>query len=315
MSHERPVHPFSDLHREGDHVRATLLHDPTVEGLDMAMYIDGSGSMHDEYQQGTKVIGGFWKRLFGGGETVTTPNVVTPEVRKMLAYLATKDWNGHLRVAYWATESGIEPLGELTGATAAEHEFNGPRKSGSYTNLAPALRDFVDYMQKQTKAGARQGCAVIVTDGHIHDAEEVEKISREIAAKIARGQLPRMNFVLVGVGDQIDEEQMEHISHMEHAGVGHLWCHRVAAEMKDLPELVAVLVDETMTVAAGGTIYDQGGNILKLYEGRLPAVLEFEVPEGTTSFVLEVNGQRFEQPLPEEEHHDDEHEEDEEDHH
>jgi len=312
MSHERPVHPFSDLHREGDHVRATLLHDPTVEGLDMAMYIDGSGSMSDEYTPGTKVIGGFWKRLFGQGEVVTTPNVVTPEVLKMLAYLATKDWNGKLRVAYWATGNGIEVIGEMDGRSAANHEFNGPREQGSHTMLAPALRDFVDYMKDQAKAGARRGCAVIVTDGQIHDSDKVKQLSGEIAEKIARGQLPRMNFVLVGVGSQIDEEQMAAISHLEHVGVGHMWCHRVAAEMKDLPELVAVLVDETMTVAAGGTVDDQDGAVLKVYEGRLPAVLEFEVPEGTSSFVLEVNGQRFEQPLPEEEHHD---EDEDEDHH
>ncbi len=313
MSHERPVHPFSDLHREGDHVRATLLHDPTVEGLDMAMYIDGSGSMADEYTPSTKIVGGFWKRLFGGGEVVELPNVVTPEARKMLAYLATKDWNGKLRVAYWATANGVEHIGDFDGRSASTHEFNGPREQGSYTMLAPALHDFVDYMKVQAKAGARQGCAVIVTDGQIHDADKVKKLSGEIADKIARGQLPRMNFVLVGVGSQIDEEQMEAISHLEHVGVGHMWCHRVAAEMKDLPELVAVLVDETMTVAAGGTVYDQSGTILKVYEGRLPAVLEFEVPEGTRSFVLEVNGQRFEQPIPEEEHHDDEDED--EDHH
>ncbi len=49
MSHERPVEPFSDLHVEHGTVRATLLHDPTVEGLDMAIYMDGSGSMSEEY--------------------------------------------------------------------------------------------------------------------------------------------------------------------------------------------------------------------------------------------------------------------------
>ncbi len=40
--------------------------------------------------------------------------------------------------------------------------------------------------------------------------------------------------------------------------------------------------------------------MLKRYEGRLPAVLEFEVPEGCTSFTLEVGGQKYTQPLPEE---------------
>jgi len=95
--------------------------------------------------------------------------------------------------------------------------------------------------------------------------------------------------------------------------VGHLWCHRIAQEITQVAELVAVLVDENMTVAAGGTIYDDKGKILKSYEGRLPAVLEFDVPEGTESFTLEVNGQRYTQPLPDEDHHDED--EDEEDHH
>ena len=81
-----------------------------------------------------------------------------------------------------------------------------------------------------------------------------------------------------------------------------------------MAELVAVLVDETMTVAGGGTIYDDRNRVLKAYEGRLPAVLEFEVPEGCTSFTLEVGGKRYTQPLPEDEEHHDEDEE-EEDHH
>jgi hypothetical protein len=55
-------------------------------------------------------------------------------------------------------------------------------------------------------------------------------------------------------------------------------------------------------VAAGGTIYDQDGKVLKTYEGRLPAVLEFKVPESCTAFTLEVAGQKFTQPLPAEHH-------------
>ena len=39
-----------------------------------------------------------------------------------------------------------------------------------------------------------------------------------------------------------------------------------ADRMEEMAELVAVLVDETMTVAAGGTIYDDKGDVLKTYE-------------------------------------------------
>jgi hypothetical protein len=68
-----------------------------------------------------------------------------------------------------------------------------------------------------------------------------------------------------------------------------------------------VLVDETMTVAAGGTVYDDKGKVVKEYEGRLPAVLEFQVAEGAKSFTLEVAGKRYTQPLPDEDHGEDHH--------
>jgi hypothetical protein len=308
MSHERPVEPFSDLHVEEGRVRATLLHDPTVEGLDMAIYMDGSYSMKDEYASKTRETGTFWQRLFGTGKTEVLPNNVEPQVKWMLEYLATKDRNGILRVGYWACGSSgtaVEIIGELKGTDVASYSFPGPKEMGQATRLAPAMRDYVGYLEKQVKAGARRGCAVYVTDGQIQDADEVKQVSAEIARRVARGTLPRTNFILVGVGANVNEEQMEDICHAEFPGVGHLWCHRIAAELGQVAELVAVLVDETMTVAAGGTIYDDKGKVLKVYEGRLPAVLEFDIPEDTEAFVLEVSGQRYRQPIPEEEHHGD----------
>jgi hypothetical protein len=315
MSEERPVEPFSDLHVEEGQVRATLLHDPTVEGLDVGLYLDGSGSMRHEYaytvDQPRRT---FWEWLLQ--KPVPAPkgpptNAVEPQARWMLQYLASKDRNGLLRVAYWACQSTgkvVEVIGELPGTEVERYAFPGPSVKGGYTYLAPAIRDYVTYLKAQVPNGARRGLAVFITDGALHDAEDVHRISSEIAKQIAKGQLPRMNFALVGLGTSIDEEQLERIAHTEHPGVGHLWCHRTATEIKNLAELVAVLVDETMTVAAGGTIYDDRGKVVKEYEGRLPAVLEFTVPEGCKSFTLEVSGQRFTQPLPEDDdHHGEEH--------
>lgn len=309
--HERPVEPFSDLHREEGKVRATLLHDPTVEGLEMAIYMDGSASMGEEYEY-KKKYAGLLNWLMGKAEML--PNQVEPQVQWMLEYLATKDRNGLLRVAYWACGMGndIEVLGELKGTDARQYTFPGPKYMGKSTKLEPALRDFVSYMKNQVPKGARQGCAVFVTDGELHDADAVKTYCRQIAKQVVAGSLPRMNFILVGVGDAVNEEQMEDICHEEYPGIGHMWCHRIAEEIKQLAELVAVLVDETMTVASGGVIYDDRGNILKRYEARLPAILEFDIPEDAKSFTLEVNGQRYTQPLPDEEHHDDD---DDDDHH
>ena len=311
MGEERPVEPFSDLHVEEGHVRATLLHDPTVEGLDVGLYLDGSGSMKEEYaysQEQPKRT--FWQWLLGEPKPMAKPptNEVEPQARWMLQYLATKDRNGLLRVAYWACGGNgkqVQVVGELPGTEVNRYAFPGPREQGGYTYLRPAIDDYIAYLRSQIPNGARRGLAVFITDGALHDAEEVIALTGELAQKIKRGQLPRLNFVLVGVGDGVDEKQLERIAHAELEGVGHLWCHRTAKEIKNVAELVAVLVDETMTVAAGGTIYDDRGKVLKEYEGRLPAVLEFKVPEGCKHFTLEVSGQRFTQPIPDEDHHGD----------
>lgn len=298
--HERPVEPFSDLHVEEDgHVRATLLHDPTVESCDMAIYLDGSASMGDEYEY-KKEYPNLWNWLMGKKPVESGDNMVEPQARWILEYLATKDRNGELRVAYWACGNGkqIEYIGDMKGVDVQNYKFPGPRNPGNSTMLEPAIRDYVKYMLQQVQLGARRGCAVFITDGALHDAEAVEIYCRQLAKDMAAGRLPRMNFILVGVGEGVDEEQMEEICHEEYPGVGHLWCHRIAEEITQVAELVAVLVDETMTVAAGGTIYDDKGNVLKIYEARLPAILEFTVPSGTKSFTLEVNGQRYTQPLP-----------------
>jgi len=298
--HEVIVKPFSDVHRRGNQVLATLLHDPTVEGLDVALYMDGSASMEDEY--GPR---GVLAKL------APVKNLVEPQMRWMLEYLASKDRDGVLRVAYWATGDGaqLELIGDLDGAKAQEYKFPGPKFYGKATVLLPVLRDYVAHLRKEVERGARRGLAVVITDSQIHDANDVRAYSSQVAKEISAGRLPRINFIFVGVGNQIDEEQMEEICHDEYPGVGHLWCHRVADRMEEMAELVAVLVDETMTVAAGGTIYDDGGNVIKVYEARLPAVLEFDVPAGCKSFTLEVAGNRYTQPIPEEHDDDDDHDE------
>lgn len=298
MPHKHEVinRPFSDVHVAGRQVTATLLHDPTVEGLDVALYMDGSASMEPEY--GPR---GVLAKLGG------VRNNVEPQMRWMLEYLASKDRNGALRTAYWATGDGtaLEIVGNLTAAQAKEFKFPGPQFYGKGTVLLPVLRDFVAYVKQELPTGLKRGLAVIITDSQLHDAGDVQAYSAQVAKEIGAGRLPRLNFVLVGVGSQIDEEQMEQICHAQYPGVGHLWCHRVADRMEEMADLVAVLVDATMTVAAGGSVYDDKGALIKTWEGRLPAVLEFEVPTGTTGFALEVGGQRYPQPLPDEHDGDD----------
>lgn len=304
--HEVIVKPFSDVHVKGNTVIATLLHDPTVEGLDVALYMDGSASMENEY--GPR---GILAKLG------PTRNQVEPQMRWMLQYLSQKDKDGLLRTAYWATGDGsqLEILGDLDGSKAEEYKFPGPKFYGKATILLPVLRDYIAHIRQEVSNGAKRGLAVIITDSQVNDADDCKAYSAQVAKEIVAGRLPMLNFVLLGVGSKVDEEQMEEICHAEFPGVGHLWCHRVADKMEEMAELVAVLVDSTMTVGSGGKIYADSGEIVKEYEGGLPAVLEFQIPQGCKAFTLEIEGQRFTQPLPEEHDDHDEDEDDDDDHH
>jgi hypothetical protein len=277
----RPVEPFADLHVENGKVRAILLHDPSVEGLDMAMYVDGSASMREELAR-------------------ERDSEARPRVRPMLQYLASKDRNGLLRLAWWGCGPAgrdIEVVGEMSGPDVERQRFFGPRQIGTSTALTPALEDYVGYLRTQVADGARQGCAIVVTDRRIDDADEVKAFSQQVARQIGCGRLPRTNFILVGVGDRVDPEQLEHIGRDTFPGIGPVWRHRTAADLDQVADVVAGLVDATMTVAAGGAVVDDAGRVLKIYEGRLPAVLEFDIPEDCRQFTLEVNGQRYNQPL------------------
>src|SRR5262245_51352632 len=62
MEKTTPVEPFSDIRIEENHVWATLRQDPTVQDLDLALYLDGSGSMAESYKPGPAKRS-FWEWL------------------------------------------------------------------------------------------------------------------------------------------------------------------------------------------------------------------------------------------------------------
>ena len=115
-------------------------------------------------------------------------------------FTVTRAVNGLLRVAYWACGNGgeIEVVGELKGIDVKSYKFPGPHRMGEKTLLKPALEDYIAYLKTQVAEGAKQGCAVIITDGILSDAEAVKTYRRQIAQEITAGRLPRTNFVLVG---------------------------------------------------------------------------------------------------------------------
>jgi hypothetical protein len=276
-------------------VVATILTEPRREGTQTGIALDGSGSMSTLYggQPSGGVIGG----LFGQKKRAT--NQITPVAQRLCAYLARRlDADGGTTCLYWATGpggAGVEVVGDLTAEQAEKHEFGGPQDFGTGTRLLPAVRYFVDRF-----ADAPWGFYVFITDGELHDLEQVKAYTKTLAREVASGRRRPLKFVLIGLGSSVDEGQMEELDDLDTGTNVDLWDHKLAAQMRDLTDIFAEVVDRNARVADRGKIVDPDGRVLRDYSDTgVPGVLDFEVPAGTRYFTLEADGQRVHQPLAE----------------
>lgn len=292
---------FTDIHLErvGDRLEleATFAIDPAVEQLAAAFYMDGSESMRQAGNYGRS--GG----LFSLGRRF---NPVESAMRAVVPYIAAKDANGRCRVAYWATGRdgrSFEAIGDLSADDAARTEFRGPREFGGATYLLPAVRDFVAYINQLVAGGERVGTAVgiVVTDGQLHDFDDLMAYTGELARAIADKKFPRTLFTLVGVGPAVDEGQMEALMHeatpKDFPG-REIWCYSLAAHIGQLPELVTHLVDENVPAFWGGaTITDDAGAVVLAFEDMVPGLVSFSLPASARSFTLNVGEESHTQPI------------------
>jgi len=288
------VEPFSKVNfwRLPDgtvRVRAYVLMERAPEGAKAGIAIDGSQSMASAF--GVKGCLGF---LLPG----PAQNIVSPVAQDMCAYLARKvAADGTVAVTYWATGDGsrIEEIGTLTEVQAKQYNFTGPEKYGSGTQLLPALEFFAKRF-----ADAPWGMYILITDGALHDLDAVKRYTSQLAREIAAGQRNELKLVLIGVGKNVDERQMQELDDLETGTSVDLWDHKLAAEMQDLSEIFAEVVDESIIVADSGLVRDAKGNVVEDYRDKgVPALLVFTLPSGAeSSFTLEIAGQSVTQPIP-----------------
>jgi hypothetical protein len=291
------VEPFGEVnvHTQPDgslRVWASILMEPDREGTQTGIALDGSGSMRKLYGQDTG--GGVLSPIFAKPKV---ENIVTPVAQQLCAYLARKiDADHGTTCIYWATGnngSQVEVVGDLTADQAEQYTFKGPRDFGTGTQLLPAVRYFVDRFKD-----APWGFFVFVTDGELFDLDEVKRFSTQLAREIAAGRRRPVKFVLIGVGPDVNERQLEELDDLDTGTEVDLWDHKMAAEMRMLQEIFAEVVDRNARVAEGGRILDPQGQVIRdFHDTGLPALLRFVMPRGATHFVLEVNGQRIAQAL------------------
>jgi len=178
------------------------------------------------------------------------------------------------------------------------HDFGPPRDFGTGTRLLPAVKYFVERFRD-----APWGFYVFVTDGELHDLDEVKRYSTQLARDIAARRRNPVKFVLIGVGPSVNEEQMEELDDLDTGTPIDLWDHKLAAEMRLLQEIFAEVVDRNARVADNGRILDPQGHVVKDYSDTgLSAYLEFEMPASAEYFTLDVNGNKIHQGLSDHAH-------------
>ncbi len=297
---KRVVEPFGEVNvypASGGrvHVTATILMEPNKEGAQTGVALDGSGSMAKVYGVGGEEPGFFASLL--GMTKPTDHNDVTPVAQKICAYLAKKiDADGGTTCIYWAVGHGgghVEVVGDLTADQAERHVFGPPRDFGTGTQLLPAVQYFVERF-----ADAPWGFYVFITDGELHDLDAVKAYSTQLARSISAKQRRPLKFVLIGIGPDVNEQQLEELDDLDTGTEVDLWDHKLAAEMRVLQEIFAEVVDKNARVSDHGRILDPSGSVVKDYSDTgLPAFLDFDAPAGAAYFTLDVNGSKIHQGL------------------
>ncbi len=140
---------------------------------------------------------------------------------------------------------------------------------------------------------------VFITNGALHDLEAIKQYTTQLARGIATGQHNDLKLILIGVGDQVNETQMEQLDDLDTGTEVGLWDYKLASEMQQLAEVFTEVVDENMIVASSGIVRDEVGNVvLDCRDQGGPALLTFTLPTGSRSFTLEIAGQAIMQPIP-----------------
>lgn len=231
------------------------------------------------------------------GYLQSTENIVEPLARKMTAYLAGNlDSDGGTTLIYWACGDGsaTEVVGDFTVDECDAMAVTGPKTTdfGGGTRLTPAVKYFVERF-----ADSPRGMYIFITDGKLDDLMQVKRYTVDLAKKIAAKQHNPVKCVLIGVGNDIDEGQMEELDDLETGTDVDIWDHKIAKEMRSLIEIFAEVVSENKIVASTATIYDDAGNVAARYSDGLPAKVKFTMRTGSKAFELEVGGQRIRQSV------------------
>lgn len=297
----KPVRPLADVNvlprKDGSHeIVICFMPDPIAlvgEGNSKAfLALDASASL---------------KAMYGGTNVFDpTPNYVQGVARKLGEILTSITKSGKVSALYWAVSpdgSKTESIGEFDDAGWIKAVINGPQheKWGRGTKLLPAIRHGVEQVAKD----ADWTMGVIVTDGIIEDEQDCMNYCAKVAKAIAIGKCKPIKLVLIGIGQDVDQDQLQRFDDMfEGSGIDYdLWSHGMVASMQDESDILAVLygelMDEKTVVASSGSIEDGSGKTLATWTDGLPGKFRVILPKGQTTIVIRTPTASVKQDLSE----------------
>lgn len=231
------------------------------------------------------------------GHLKKTTNIIQPIARDFTKYLSgSLDADGGTTVIYWACNDGtaIEVCGDYTESDCNKMNVNGPQNNdfGSGTMLLPPLKYFIERFDD-----AERGIYIFITDGKINDLSEVKAYTKMLAENIEAGKQNFVKCILIGLGNEIDENQMIQLDNLDTGTEIDIWDHKISKEMRNLIEIFAEVVSENQIVANSAGIYDDKGTLVMKFSDGLPAKFSFELDASSNWFELEVAGKRIKQIL------------------
>lgn len=296
------------------------------EGWHTGVAMDGSWSMRQLYGRGLKrlptltaeVVDGYrqrgwikevrvdgkrfeaWEKAahddaIRSGHMRFSDNEVEPLVREFGQYMLNELESGDgVELIYWACGKAgdeVEQVSIVDEGNIETLSVRGPEVFGKSTHLAPAIRHFLAGASNQKRI------LLFVSDGRLDDLDAVIQLTTNLAREIEAGRRQMTKCVLIGVGTSIDKDQLETLDDLDTGTDVDIWDHKIAAEMRDVGEIIAELVDENKIIAPTATILNgEGEEVYRFYDG-LPCRCAFELPAGTTSFTLAVDDFEISQAL------------------
>jgi len=297
----RPVRPLADVNvlpqKNGtSEVVVCFMPDPDIivgEGNSRAFIaLDASTSLRKMYGFGGP---------FGGD-----PNYVEAVARKLGSILTSVTKSGKVSGIYWAVSpdgSKIEEIGELDDASWKAASITGPKveKWGKGTKLLPAIQYGVDKLAKSSD----WTMGVIITDGIIEDEKDCINYCLILGKDLANGKIKPIKLVLIGIGDEVDEGQLERFDDMfEGSGIEYdLWSKGMVASMQDEADILGVLygelMDEDTIIAPTGRVESGGGKTIETWADGMPGKFRFMLPKGESKFIIYAGSKTVEQDISE----------------